>query len=399
MKRLLASLLLVLMAVVLVLTASCGPGGEAAKTYKLGFLGPLTGPAASWILPIHRGMDKAMEEINEAGGIVVGGETYMLELAAADDRYSPEASVTAVQKLIFDVKVDYILGPFGPTCGSAVRPITEENGVVIFVITPAGVAFPIGPEYPYTFAFGDPMEFRINCNYQWLGESHPEVKTVAFIGQHGPGAEETTSYVREAAEAQGIEVVATEFYESGTVDFVPHLTKMLAENPDLIDSSGSSAALAGLIAKQARQMGYQGVFAGAPIPNAAVLMAAAGVENVEGFISAGTARAEKGTPEQRACYEWYIEKYEVETWGGGVMWGSDWVYWMAQVFEEVDSFDPDVVVPALEASEFEGLLGKMWYVGAEEWGIAHQKLVSPIYVVVFQNGEWEPVASIEVTED
>ncbi len=44
-KSWLASLVLVLEAVILVFTASCAGGEGEAKTYKLGFLGPLTGPA------------------------------------------------------------------------------------------------------------------------------------------------------------------------------------------------------------------------------------------------------------------------------------------------------------------------------------------------------------------
>ncbi len=397
MKRWLVSLVLVLVAVVLAFSAACGPGGEAGKTYKLGFLGPLTGPAQAWIVPMHRGIEMAIDEINEAGGIVVGGETYMFELAAADDRYSAEQSVTAVQKLVYDEKVDYIFGPIGSTCGAAVRPITEENGVVIFVGTPAGDEFPIGPEYPYSFAYGDSLEIRINSNYQWLVENRPEVETVAHIGPHSPGGESVQQYVRDEAEARGIEVVATELAESGTVDFAPHLTSMLAKNPDLIDCSGTSVGPIGLIVKQARQMGYEGLFMSAPYPNAAALRATAG-EYAEGFIGTGTPLAEKGNPEQRAFYDRYVDLHGAEAWGAGALWGYDWVYWMAQVFEQADSFDPDVVVSALEGSEIEALVGKMWFSGAEEWGIDHQRIVSPVAVLIFQNGEWEPLASIEVTE-
>lgn len=398
MKKLFVSLALVLVVVVPVFAASCGPAEEAARTYKLGFLGPLTGPAAAWILPMHRGIEMAIDEINEAGGIVVGGETYMLELAVADDKYSPEESVTGVQKLIYNDKVDYIFGPIGSTTGSAVRPISEENDVVIFVGTPAGDDFPIGPEYPYTFAYGDPLDIRVESNYQWLEENRPEVQTVAHIGPHSPGGETVRDLVIEAAEARGLEVVAAELAESDTVDFSPHLTTMLARNPDLIDCSGTATGSIGLVVKQASQMGYEGLFMSAPYPNAAALNATAG-EYAEGFIGTGTPLAEKGNAEQRAFYDWYVDLHGAAAWGAGALWGYDWVYWMVQVFQEADSFDPDVVVPILEVSEIEALAGTMWFTGVEEWGIAHQRIVSPVAVLVFQNGEWEPLASIDVPKD
>lgn len=399
MRRWLASLLLVLVAVILVFAASCGPQEGEAKTYKLGFLGPLTGPAAPWILPMYYGIEMALNDINEAGGIVVGGETYTLELASADDKYVAEDSVTAVQKLIYDDKVDYIYGPIGPTCGSAVRPITEDNGVVIFVGTSATDDFPIGPNYPHTFTYMDPFTFRISSGYQWIEDNHPEVTRVAHIAPNTTDGQGGQERVREQAEARGMEVVAAELYESGTVDFVPYLTVMTESDPQLIDCSGVPSYLIGLVVKEARQMGYEGLLMAAPYPNAALFGSSAGEENAEGFIGIGTPLAEKGTPEQRDFYQTFVDEYGEESWGAGAMWGYDWAYWMVQAFEQADSFAPELVVAALEGSEFDGVQGTLWFGGAEEWGVAHQRIASPICVVIFQNGEWEPDAYYDVTGD
>lgn len=394
MRNWLLSLLLVLMAVVLAFTASCGPGEGAAKTYKLGFLGPLTGPGAPWYLPMVYGGEIAAEEINEAGGIVVGGETYMIQITPADDKVSPEESVTAAQKLVFDEKVQYIFGPIGSTCALAVRPVTEENHVAIFALADPDT-LEVSPEYPYTFAYLERGDVFAGAGYGWLKESHPEVKRVATLTVRSTDGEAYHWRAVSAIEAQGMEVVASEFYESGTIEFSPFLTRILAEDPDVIDVSPASASHAGLIVKQAREMGYNGLCYSSYRMSGRVLGMAAGLENAEGFVTVSWPFMHVGTPEQRAFYQKFVDKYGEGVWDETAPHAYDWIYWITSIFEEVDSFDLEVVLPALEEREFEGLTGLNRWVGEEEFGIARERYRSPLYVVVFHDGEWEVVAIVE----
>ncbi len=392
MKRWLASLVFVLMAVALVFTASCGPGEEAAKTYKLGYLGPLTGPAAYGGIPIRDGMEMAAEEINEAGGIVVGGETYMLQIVAADDKMLAEGSVTAVQQLIYEEKVQYIWGPIGSSCALAVQPITEENRVVIFTMS---LAAP-GPEYPYTFSYLSSAADRAKVGYQWLKENHPEVERAASIAERNPTGEAVRESARAAAEAQGMEVVAAEYYELGTTDFTPFLTKVLAKNPDLIDPCSAPAGPCALIIKQAREMGYEGLFYTSYQPQAEVLVVGAGMENAEGLIACGGPIYQTGTPEQRAFYQKYVDKYGEEAWYESVSLGYGWVKWIGPIFEEVDSFDPDLVVEALANSERKDeITGATVRFGEETYGIRREYQLDREWINVFRNGEWEHIAIVE----
>lgn len=106
----------------------------------------------------------------------------------------------------------------------------------------------------------------------------------------------------------GMELVASQFYELGTTDFYPQLTRVLAENPDLIDVTPTPAAQTGLIVKQAREMGYDGLFVTVPPPMANIRVEIAG-EHAEGFIGVGTSEYRGGTPKQNAFYQNYIDKY------------------------------------------------------------------------------------------
>ncbi len=390
-----ASLLVVLMAVVLVFTASCASGEGEAKVIKMGLLGPLTGPAASYWLPAVRAAEMTAEEVNAAGGIVVGGERYTVEIVSVDDMVSAERSVDGAHKLIFDDKVRYIRGPIGVTCSGAVQPIAEENKVVLMSGTIAEEGFPIGTEYPYSFAalwLTDPVAM---VGYRWLAENHPEVKRVALIARVGPTGDVSERRVSERTQEHGMELVIVERYEAGTMDFSPHITRILAKDPDLIDTDACPSGESSLIVKQAREMGYEGLFYSSIAPSALVLSMVAG-EYAEGFI-VSTSRPDfaTGTPEQQAFYQKFVARYGEEAWSAIAHAGVDMVYSLKQAFEAVDSFDPEVVMPYIEETPYEGLAGKSSYVEAG-WGVKRQNYSEAVYLKIFRNEKYETIETFNV---
>ena len=72
-------------------------GGEAAEgeTFKIGVIGPLTGPAAAYGIAVQNGADLAVKEINAAGGV----NGFMLESNAQDDEHDAQKSVNAYNTL------------------------------------------------------------------------------------------------------------------------------------------------------------------------------------------------------------------------------------------------------------------------------------------------------------
>ena len=56
----------------------------AQKKVKIGFLAPLTGEVAGWGLPGLYGCEIWGEWINNAGGMKIGGDRYMVEFVSYD---------------------------------------------------------------------------------------------------------------------------------------------------------------------------------------------------------------------------------------------------------------------------------------------------------------------------
>ena len=74
-------------------------GSEAAGaeggTIKLGVIGPLTGPAATYGIAVQNGADLAVKEINAAGGV----DGMMFEIKAEDDENDSEKTINAYNTL------------------------------------------------------------------------------------------------------------------------------------------------------------------------------------------------------------------------------------------------------------------------------------------------------------
>lgn len=84
---------------------------------------------------------------------------------------------------------------------------------------------------------------------------------------------------------RGFDIVSAELYERAMKDFAPLRTKTLALKPDVIDLGGSAPPTAGLIVRQARELGYKGKFVQTGGPGWAAVVDAAGKEAAEGMIN------------------------------------------------------------------------------------------------------------------
>src|SRR5438034_1385822 len=65
--------------------------------------------------------------------------------------------------------------------------------------------------------------------YRWVKESHPKIKRVAVISPNDTSGKDTNTAVVKALKTLGFEAAADEYYERGTKDFYPVLTKVLAQ--------------------------------------------------------------------------------------------------------------------------------------------------------------------------
>ena len=97
-------------------------GGNGDDVIKIGLFQPLTGPSSLMGTAGYNSAKLAVEEINEAGGIL----GKKVELIPYDDKSSPEEAVKAVTRMIEVDEVDAIIGSLHSGNIQAAGDILEE---------------------------------------------------------------------------------------------------------------------------------------------------------------------------------------------------------------------------------------------------------------------------------
>jgi len=379
-RRSLAILIVLALAVV-----GPGPAPAAEKTLTIGLLGPLSGGAASYGVELQRGAEMRTDEINKAGGLKVGGDVYRIKLVAYDHKAQAAEAATATNKLVFQDKVKYIIGnAVGATCNAA-QTITEPNKVM-FSFVCWGTAN-LAPEKPYSFRSMLSQWELAEPFYRWVKENHPKVKRVAVISPNDTSGKDTNTAVVKALKALAFEVTADEYYERGTKDFYPVLTKLLAQKPDMIDVAAAPAGEAGLILKQAMELGFKGAKGWTAGTNPFTIIGVAGREAAEGVWSPANinVKSEHVNSAVRKFGEAYEKRYgEVP----GVIAVANFAAFdvFTQAMQRAGSVETDRVLEVLTKERFETVWGPLVIGGKETYGIDRQFLY-PLVISEVREGK------------
>ena len=234
----------------------------SAKIIRIGGVACLTGAAATYGASTRNGCVLAFQEVNDAGGIDIGGTNYLISYIFEDDQGSPEVAANAFRKLIDQDEVSAILGSVMSSCTLAGAPIAQDSGVPVISPTSTAVQVTRTGDYIFRSCFLDPFQGAVVASFAY---NDLKAKTAAVIfdnaNDYTKGLAEA---FRESFVSIGGEVVAFESFtdESKTVDFSAQLTNIKSANPDVIflDAYYSAAAL---MAKQARSLGITAYFMGA----------------------------------------------------------------------------------------------------------------------------------------
>lgn len=228
---------------------------SAEETINIGFTGPLSGGAALYGKNTLAGIEMAVNEMNAAGGVEIGGKTYKLNVVTLDDKYSPAEAAVNGRRLRQEHKASVIFVPhFGGTM--ALQAFNEREGFLIASYT----------SIPTVTTQGNKLTMRIPPSF--VGYMKPFTQlTMERFGKKVAIANATHDYAKAWTKAfvptwkaMGGEVVAENpmDYNKAT-DFYSGVSKVLASKPDVLFIGGASEPTA-LVAKQARELGFKGGF-------------------------------------------------------------------------------------------------------------------------------------------
>ncbi|SEQ23799.1 amino acid/amide ABC transporter substrate-binding protein, HAAT family [Faunimonas pinastri] len=235
------------------LIAFANAGSASAADLVVGELHPITGQASYYGLPMSKGIQLAIQQVNAAGGLKVGNETYQLKLSTGDDQATGVAGVAALRKLIAN-GVHFIIGPQSSPVASAVSPIMKSHPDVLQIIdgsTANGIV-------------NGRNTFRTTVTAGTYDDAVVKIagmktyKSVALLTNRlAAGFMETEGEIVKKLESAGHKVVDRSYFKVGDTDFSAQLTRVLSLNPDALYLRDAPVEDA-LITKQAKLLGYKG---------------------------------------------------------------------------------------------------------------------------------------------
>lgn len=208
------------------------PLRAADKELLIGVNDALTGPGAVYGQPQANAIAMAAKEINEAGGIKVGADTYKIKVIANDDKAAPTDATNSVRKLIDRDGVKFLLGFCCSGSTSAVASFIGKEDAVMLVgnaaersVTTKGLSnlFRTRPPADYTGAAAG----------RFVGaKGH---KKLAVIGSLDVSfyVQYLDAFEREFAKAGG-QIIAKESFALKDRDMTPQITKVRGLEPDAV---------------------------------------------------------------------------------------------------------------------------------------------------------------------
>lgn len=228
-------------------------GSANACEIKIGTVGPMSGPAAQWGQAIRGATEFAAAEVNQHGGLKVGEQQCKVSVLAVDTKYTAEGAAAAANNLVGQ-GVKFVVGPIGSPEVTGMKPIANRNKMLMMSNSFAKDA--IGERWPLVFHLGPGPSAWADPIIK-VAKERFNIKKVQLIAPNDQGGTDIASVNAEVYRDNGIEAME-EYYQRGTTNFAPIVTRIMMSNPDAVDTASTPPGDAGTLIKQLRQAGFKG---------------------------------------------------------------------------------------------------------------------------------------------
>ncbi|WP_407175714.1 branched-chain amino acid ABC transporter substrate-binding protein [Bradyrhizobium sp. STM 3562] len=320
-----------------------------AEDITIAVAGPMTGTESAFGRQMKNGADMAIEQINAAGGVL----GRRLALDVEDDACDPKQARSVAEK-IGGMRIPFVAGHY---CSSSSIPASEayaENNVL--EITPAStnptfterglwnVARVCGRDDQQGAVAGDYIAKNFNG------------KNIAILNDkttYGKGLADET---KKALNKAGITERLYESYTKGDKDFNAIVSRLKAENIDLVYVGGYHQE-AGLILRQMRDQGLKTILM------AGDALADKEYASITGAGGAGTLFTFGPDPRKKPSAAAIVEKFKAKNIDpeGYTLYTYAAIQVWTQAVAKAGTSDPKKVMDTIKAGSWDTVIGKLEY--------------------------------------
>lgn len=240
--------------------AACRSSTPEVREVRVGLIAPITGDLAYLGQATVEAAKLAEREVNDQGGLVVGGQKYRLNLIIEDDTDSQEEAVRVAKKLINLDDVAVIVGPQLSREAIPAANVAERSRIPMISPASTNPQTTAGKSYVYRAAFIDPFQGSVMARFAYEDMRASRAAVLYDVASaYNRGIAES---FRRAYESLGGQIVALETYTTGEADFRGQLGRIAASNPDVVYLPNYDYEIVPQ-AQQARAMGLNFQYIGA----------------------------------------------------------------------------------------------------------------------------------------
>lgn len=326
----------------------------------------------------ERGIKLAVEEINAAGGVNVGGvkrpfKVEVIETRDLEPGVPVSEALLAVEKLILEKKADFIMGgPVRSEAGMAAQDLIAKYKKVSIlttgVLTPAYHAR-VAKNYDklkYLFRLTGEAKWMVVGEIVpalvWIGEQY-NLNRIFIMIQDVAHARAGGGIIAKLMAKKGWTVIGQpEVYPTGAGDFSMGLLQAMKQKAQVImiwmDMPESSILLRQWYAMKVPALPFGSIIAAAEQPGFWKATEGKGEYCLANVVNAGNAPS-NATPWTMKFCRAYTKRWGIEPEGYGTSSSYMGPYVLKDAIERAGTIDSDAVVTALEKTDMMGVYGRI----------------------------------------
>jgi branched-chain amino acid transport system substrate-binding protein len=379
MKKMPLILLILLLSGTLVTQTTAAP-----LEIRIGSNQTMSGPGAQFGISAVRAEEAVIDRINKEGGLLVGGQRYMIKMFKYDNKRDPTTAVENTKMLINTDKVNFMF-VMSATNVVPSLPIMTANKIISMDMSASSKTL----QGAYNFNFLAAGPFQSDASFKaWVNKFG--IRKVAEINPDDESGQAAKAENKVAAKDNGVEIISSLFYTPGTTDFYPVLTKSLATKPDMLVIGMGLPGVVPLVVKQARELGWSGLLGqaqgNAPVPQTFVQIAG---KAAEGYVWSNVYSFDPNfwTKEEQAWAKYWKEHW-TEPFMSDSFGGYRHITLLSQAVQKAGTLDPDQIVKVLETSDFAVMGWKVRFgTTADCYQGRPRSLKAPLYLMTIKDGK------------
>lgn len=330
-------LIAVILAVMPIMAGCAEPAPPEVKTLKIGCLMNFEFPLG---VDCVKELEALVPVFNEKGGLVIGGERYNIDLIIYDSKFDPPTARAAVERLIYQDKVKFILGD--ETTDSWL-PITEENKVLVVANSPSPVL--LSPDHKYVFQSSS-LHTNPPSVFGWFVENYPDMKTFVALFTDDLKGHAEANMLRHLCDVFDRELLDIIHYPPDCTDFSAFATRLAKLNPDVYTTCAGGPVQDALSMKGMKEAGWEGQILLYVALSPEAIGKVISLEFVEGMIAVTVAtELPSPSPIAKELKDAYIAKHG--SWPTPVILHVNTWYCLIEALKQAQSLDVDEVAAVI----------------------------------------------------